>query len=226
MKSPGDGAAAVRARPRARAHAARPGSARTTRCLRAVLEAAAPADGALGRRRGTGMTPEARRGRLAVVTGALGKLGPVWIRSARGAGATVVGLDLQRRTSSRAHDCRQSPTVTDRDALGDIRGRDRRARRARQQRRHRPAAEPGRRVVRRGRPARRFRRMLDVNLRARSTSSRSSAPRWRARGAARSSTSARSTRRSRPSRASTTTWADPPSSSRPPTARRRPASST
>jgi NAD(P)-dependent dehydrogenase (short-subunit alcohol dehydrogenase family) len=34
-------------------------------------------------------------GRVAVVTGALGKLGPVWLRALAGAGAVAVGLDLQ-----------------------------------------------------------------------------------------------------------------------------------
>jgi len=34
-------------------------------------------------------------GRVAVVTGALGKLGPVWMRALAGAGAVAVGLDLQ-----------------------------------------------------------------------------------------------------------------------------------
>jgi NAD(P)-dependent dehydrogenase (short-subunit alcohol dehydrogenase family) len=41
------------------------------------------------------MTPDgALSGRLAVVTGALGNLGPVWTAALAGAGATVVGLDV------------------------------------------------------------------------------------------------------------------------------------
>lgn len=35
------------------------------------------------------------RGALAVVTGALGRLGPVWVRALAGEGATVVGLDVR-----------------------------------------------------------------------------------------------------------------------------------
>ncbi|HEX6713418.1 MAG TPA: SDR family oxidoreductase [Thermoleophilaceae bacterium] len=33
-------------------------------------------------------------GRVAIVTGALGKLGPIWVDALAGAGATVVGIDL------------------------------------------------------------------------------------------------------------------------------------
>jgi NAD(P)-dependent dehydrogenase (short-subunit alcohol dehydrogenase family) len=61
------------------------------------------------------MTPDgALSGRLAVVTGALGNLGPVWTAALAGAGATVVGLDI------RADDGVLSADVTDRAALERI----------------------------------------------------------------------------------------------------------
>jgi NAD(P)-dependent dehydrogenase (short-subunit alcohol dehydrogenase family) len=41
------------------------------------------------------MTSGALAGRLAIVTGALGKLGPIWSEALREAGAEVVGLDLR-----------------------------------------------------------------------------------------------------------------------------------
>jgi len=41
------------------------------------------------------MTPNALEGRVAVVTGALGNLGPVWTRALGDAGARVVGLDVR-----------------------------------------------------------------------------------------------------------------------------------
>ena len=78
---------------------------------------------------------------LAVVTGASGRLGPVWIEALRGRRRHVVGLDLQeaRRRRRRRRD---RPRRAGRGAAAD-RGRARHARRARQQRRHRPAAGPG-----------------------------------------------------------------------------------
>jgi len=41
-------------------------------------------------------------GRVAIVTGALGKLGPVWTSALADAGATVVGIDLQEGADERA----------------------------------------------------------------------------------------------------------------------------
>jgi NAD(P)-dependent dehydrogenase (short-subunit alcohol dehydrogenase family) len=54
-------------------------------------------------------------GRVAVVTGALGKLGPVWVNALRSAGAIVVGIDLagDGETAERAD-------VTDRPALDAV----------------------------------------------------------------------------------------------------------
>jgi NAD(P)-dependent dehydrogenase (short-subunit alcohol dehydrogenase family) len=52
-------------------------------------------------------------GAVAVVTGASGKLGPVWVRALRGAGATVAGIDLV------ASDGVEAADVTDRAALED-----------------------------------------------------------------------------------------------------------
>jgi NAD(P)-dependent dehydrogenase (short-subunit alcohol dehydrogenase family) len=55
-------------------------------------------------------------GRVAVVTGSLGKLGPVWTSALTDAGATVVGIDLQDGADERAD-------VTDRPALENVRAR-------------------------------------------------------------------------------------------------------
>jgi NAD(P)-dependent dehydrogenase (short-subunit alcohol dehydrogenase family) len=67
-------------------------------------------------------------GRVAVVTGALGNLGPVWTKALLEAGAAVVGLDLPGRTANAAFTALQSrydeqrlvllaASVTDREAL-------------------------------------------------------------------------------------------------------------
>jgi NAD(P)-dependent dehydrogenase (short-subunit alcohol dehydrogenase family) len=61
-------------------------------------------------------------GRLAVVTGARGKLGPVWIAALAGAGARVVGLDLEPGEVDGAESV-EAADVTDRDALLAVRGR-------------------------------------------------------------------------------------------------------
>jgi NAD(P)-dependent dehydrogenase (short-subunit alcohol dehydrogenase family) len=58
------------------------------------------------------MTPDgALSGRLALVTGALGNLGPVWTAALAGAGATVVGVDVRKDDGVLQAD------VTDRAAL-------------------------------------------------------------------------------------------------------------
>jgi NAD(P)-dependent dehydrogenase (short-subunit alcohol dehydrogenase family) len=53
-------------------------------------------------------------GRIAIVTGASGRLGPAWSRALADAGATVVGIDLREAEGVRAAD------VTDRAALDRI----------------------------------------------------------------------------------------------------------
>jgi len=57
------------------------------------------------------MSADGLSGRIAVVTGALGNLGPVWTAALAGAGATVVGLDV------RAGDGVVEADVTDRAGL-------------------------------------------------------------------------------------------------------------
>jgi NAD(P)-dependent dehydrogenase (short-subunit alcohol dehydrogenase family) len=59
-------------------------------------------------------------GRVAIVTGALGNLGPVWTAAFAGAGMHVVGIDLQQAPAR--HPVRIEPgDVTDRHSLARIR---------------------------------------------------------------------------------------------------------
>jgi NAD(P)-dependent dehydrogenase (short-subunit alcohol dehydrogenase family) len=55
-------------------------------------------------------------GRLALVTGALGKLGPVWIGALAGAGARVIGVDV-RAGEVEGAEAVEVADVTDRDSL-------------------------------------------------------------------------------------------------------------
>ena len=61
-------------------------------------------------------------GRVAIVTGALGKLGPVWVAALAGAGATVVGIDVQAGEVEGAVSLEEAD-VTDREALLAARAR-------------------------------------------------------------------------------------------------------
>src|SRR5688572_24399805 len=61
-------------------------------------------------------------GRLALVTGALGKLGPVWIGALAGAGARVVGVDV-RAGEVEGAEAVEIADVTDRDSLLALRER-------------------------------------------------------------------------------------------------------
>jgi len=61
-------------------------------------------------------------GRLALVTGAHGKLGPVWIAALVGAGARVVGVDIRAGEAEGAESV-EVADVTDRDALLALRER-------------------------------------------------------------------------------------------------------
>ena len=61
-------------------------------------------------------------GRLALVTGAHGKLGPVWISALAGAGARVIGIDVQPGEVEGAESV-EVADVTDREALLALRER-------------------------------------------------------------------------------------------------------
>jgi NAD(P)-dependent dehydrogenase (short-subunit alcohol dehydrogenase family) len=68
------------------------------------------------------MTPERPlEGQLAIVTGALGKLGPVWTSSLAGAGARVVGIDVLDGTVDGGE--LELADVTDREALDAVAAR-------------------------------------------------------------------------------------------------------
>ena len=68
-------------------------------------------------------------GATAVVTGALGQLGPVWVTTLAAAGARVVGIDVQTAGADRLADelgdrfSLEVASVTDRPALDEIAGR-------------------------------------------------------------------------------------------------------
>jgi NAD(P)-dependent dehydrogenase (short-subunit alcohol dehydrogenase family) len=62
-------------------------------------------------------------GRVAVVTGALGKLGPVWTGTLAAAGAAVVGIDMQEGFPGESNVRLERADVTDRGALEDVRAR-------------------------------------------------------------------------------------------------------
>jgi NAD(P)-dependent dehydrogenase (short-subunit alcohol dehydrogenase family) len=63
-------------------------------------------------------------GSLAIVTGALGKLGPVWVSALTGAGAQVVGIDLRDGDGELDPACRlEQGDVTDRASLEAVHDR-------------------------------------------------------------------------------------------------------
>jgi NAD(P)-dependent dehydrogenase (short-subunit alcohol dehydrogenase family) len=71
-------------------------------------------------------------GSVAVVTGAFGKLGPVWVSALAGAGASVVGLDVRDDDSAQLAESAEAAggsfrlelaDVTDRSAVGDAASR-------------------------------------------------------------------------------------------------------
>jgi NAD(P)-dependent dehydrogenase (short-subunit alcohol dehydrogenase family) len=61
------------------------------------------------------MAADALEGRVAIVTGALGKLGPVWSAALADAGMTVVGIDVQTSGETRARV--EQGDVRDRESL-------------------------------------------------------------------------------------------------------------
>jgi NAD(P)-dependent dehydrogenase (short-subunit alcohol dehydrogenase family) len=61
-------------------------------------------------------------GKVAVVTGAAGRLGPVWAATLRDAGATVVGLDIQGDSSELGFEV-ESADITSRESVAEAASR-------------------------------------------------------------------------------------------------------
>jgi NAD(P)-dependent dehydrogenase (short-subunit alcohol dehydrogenase family) len=97
-------------------------------------------------------------GRLAIVTGALGNLGPVWVRTLTEAGMEVVGVDLREADGVERAD------VTDRDALRGVLARHGAPHVLVNNAGIDAPPAPGRETTVEGLSLEEFRRILDVNV--------------------------------------------------------------